>query len=153
MKKSDFTASLVIIIVCVLLMIMLWLRSGDSFVPSYRFLGGLSPVACKKANRETEDSRGNVDTLYIYSFEADFNDVCLNAKSELTSAGFVNRTHPGNESHERRYWLKGSFPRGPVDINILNNYEYIEHPISKKGGLGHKDGWIVVTIAYWRNWW
>ena len=147
MKKfiSKILRSCLVVIVILLILLVILPRRAD--IPSYRFLGGRNPTDCKDAKT------GSVDKLYIYSFEADFNDVCSNAKAELIPAGFIDRTHPGNESSERRYWLKGSFPRGPIDINILDNYEYIEHPISKKGGLGRKDGWIVVTIAYWRNWW
>lgn len=135
------------VILIVVFLILFVLLPRDEAIPSYRFLGDREPVACR------EEKTGSVDTLYIYSFEGDFNDVCSNAKAELIPAGFIDRTLPGSESSERRYWLKGSFPRGPIDINILNNYEYIENPISKKGGLGRKDGWIVVTVAYWRNWW
>ncbi len=147
MKKYIITISLACVIVIIVVLILLGLRSIDEDIPSYRFLGGRNPTACKDAKT------GSVDKLYIYSFEADFNDVCLNAKTELISAGFVDRTHPGNVSSERRYWLKGSFPRGPIDINILNNYEHIEHPISKEGGLGHKDGWVNVEVRYGRGWW
>ena len=124
-------------------MTLLFLLSRDSFVPSYRFLGGRNPTACRDVKT------GSVDKCYTYSFVADFNNVCLNAKAELISAGFIDRTLPGNESRERRYWLNNKFPRGPVDIKIHNNHEYIEHPISKKGAIGPRDGWIVVEVIYW----
>ena len=145
MKKFDITVSLGIIILLAGLMIMLGLLSRYSFVPSYRFLAGRNPTACR------EDKWGGVDKCYTYSFEADFNSICSNAEAELIGAGFIDRTLPGNESRERRYWLKGSFLHGPVDIKIFNNTQYIEDPISKGGGLGPEDGWVVVTVAFWQG--
>ena len=87
--------------------------------------------------------------LYTYSFEADFNDVCSNAKAELISAGFVDRTLPHDVSREHTYWLQNRFPRVPVEIVIYNNLGYIE----KYRALGEKDGWVVVEIVYRRSWW
>ena len=147
MKKSDIAASLLIIIVCVLLMIMLWLRTigGDGTLPSYRFLGDQNPVACR------EEKTGSVDKCYVYSFEGDcndFNDVCSQADAELIGAGFIDRTLPLNKSRESDYWLKSSFPRGPVKIKIYNNCAYNE----KYNAIGNKDDWIVVEIMYQRNW-
>jgi hypothetical protein len=152
-KKSDITASLVIIITCVLLMIMLWLRTSDGggTAPSYSFLGGRNPITCKKANGRTEDSRGKEDIRYTYSFEADFNDVCSKADAELIPAGFVGKTLLGNEYHIRYYLLKGRFPRGPICIYI-NNLQYIEFPNSKKGAIGEKDGLVMIEIIYFRGW-
>jgi len=146
MKKSVIKISLAFVIITIVLLILLGLRSRDEVAPSYRFLGGRNPVACKDGKTR------NVDKYYTYSFEADFNDVCLNAKAELISAGFVDRTLPRDESREHTYWLKNSFPRGPVRIVIHNNHEYVELPISKDGALGDKNGCIVVEIAYWRGW-
>lgn len=119
MKKFVIKISLAIIIIAVVLLIFLGLRSRDSFVPSYSFLGGRNPTASKKANRGTEDSRGKEDKRYIYSFEADFNDLCLKADAELIPAGFASNTLvfknlSGNEFPYRVYWLKGRFPRGTV---------------------------------------
>ena len=152
MKKFVIKISLAFVIIIVVLLILLGLRSvdGDGTAPSYSFLAGRSPVACR------EVKTGSVDKCYVYSFEGDFNDfndVCLNAKAELILAGFVDRTLPRDKSSERDYWLKSNFPRGQVKINIYNNRKYIEHRISKEGVLDNIDGWIVVTIVYWRNWW
>jgi len=149
MKKSDITASLVIIIVCVLLLIMLGLRTidGDGTVPSYRFLAGRNPISCKKANR-IEDSIGKLDRRYIYSFEADFNDLCL--KTDVKT--FVVENLSGNEFPCRSYRLKYRFPRGPVFIYIYNNRQYSELPNPEKDALYMKDGWVTVEIAYGRSW-
>lgn len=148
MKKSDITASLLIIIVCVLLMIMLWLRSidGGGTPPSYLFLGERSPITCKIADKGKEDRR------YIYSFEADFNDVCLKADAELIPTGFVHINLPGKEFNSRYYWLNDKFPRGPVWVFIHNNHAYIEFPNSNKDAIYPSDGWIVIEVVYWRGW-
>ena len=147
MKKFEITVSLGIIIICVLLMILLGLRPRDEDIPWYRFLGGRIPTFYTEFH---EKSRAE-DILYTYSFEADFNDVCLNANTELISAGFVDRTLPSENFRKHTYWLKKIFHRRSVLIVIHNN-QYIEHPISKDGALSEKDGWIVVEISYWRGW-
>jgi len=153
MKKSDITASLVIIIVCVLLLIMLGLRSidGDGTVPSYRFLDGRNPITFKIANTSNEDRR------YTYSFEADFNDICLKADAELIPEGFVGTTVVDKifsdiMSSLRVYYLKDRFPRGPIWINIYKNHQYIKLPDPKKGASSEKDGWVTIEIVYWRGW-
>ena len=152
MKKfiAKIFPACVIIIVVLLILLGLLSVDGGGTVPSYRFLGGRSPTACRDVKT------GSVDKCYTYSFEGDFNDfndVCLNAKAELIGAGFVDRTLPRNKSRERGYWLKSNFLRGSVKINIYNNRKYKLHRISKEGVLDNRDGWIVVTIIYWRNWW
>ena len=159
-KKSDITASLVIIIVCVLLMIMLWLRTsnGDGTAPSYRFLADRNPAAYKEFN----DQSHAVDRVSIYSFEADCNDLCSKAHAELTPDGFDVRTSvqilSGHELRERFYYLKERFPRGPVWIHIYDNRQYIDlhdlyNYIPKSNyALSEKDGWVVVTIVYGRGW-
>lgn len=157
MKKFVITISLAFIIIAVVLLILVGFRSRDSFVPSYRFLAGRNPITCEKAKTGNEDKR------CIYSFEADFNDVCSNADAELRSAGFaakgVVRILSGNESRERYYWLKSRFPRGPVWIYIYDNRQYVDlhdlyenTPKSKHYAIGEKDGWVEVEVVYWRGW-
>jgi hypothetical protein len=157
MKKSDITASLLIIITCVLLVIFLGLRSIEGYVggggtpPSYRFLAGRNPITLREVRKRGGKKR------YTYSFEADFNDVCSKADAELIPAGFVGKTlvdqhPPGNKSFERSYWLKNRFPRGDVWIYINNNHQYIELPNSKKVAYCEKDGWVVVTVVYGQGW-
>jgi len=151
MKKFVIKISLAFIVIAVVLLILLGLRSRDSFIPSYRFLGGRNPTVYKDVKTQ------GVNKCYYYSFEADFNDVCLSADAELIGAGFVVRTNigkslSGNEYSIRNYMQKNRFPRGPVWIVIQNNREYIENPISKRNAFVEKDGWVVVMFTYWRNW-
>ena len=145
MKKSVIKISLAFGIIVMVLLILLGLRSidEDGTIPSYRFLDGQNPTSYKDEK---------IGEFYGYSFEADFNDVCLKADAELIGAGFVDRTRPGNKSSERRYYLKSRFPRGPVDIRIHYNHEHIKHSISKKGRLLTRGDWIEVEIGYWRGW-
>jgi hypothetical protein len=157
MKKFDITVSLGIIILCVLLMIMVGLRSvdGGGTAPSYRFLGGREPITCKIANK------GNEDRRYTYSFEADYNDLCSKADTELIPAGFVGNTIVGEAlfgNECRTYYLNGRFPRGPVWVYIYDNRQYIDlhdlyNNIPKSNyALSEKDGWIMVEVAYGRGW-
>jgi hypothetical protein len=154
MKKFDLTVSLGIIILCVLLMIMVGLRSCDrgGTAPSYSFLAGREPITCKIANRGTEDRR------YIYSFEVDFNDICSKADAELIPDGFVGSTgvdksFSDNGAPYRIYYLKEKFLRGPVWINIYDKRRCIKHTSSNNYGIAPKDGWIWVEVVYWRWQW
>jgi hypothetical protein len=151
MKKSDITASLLIIITCILLVIFLGLRSIDigGGVPSYRFLAGREPITCKIANRGTEDRR------YVYSFEADFNDLCSKVNAELIPAGFVDNTIVGEAllGYECRiYNLNGRFPRGRVCIYIYDNRQCIKLQNSNNYAISLTDGWVMVEVAYYRGW-
>jgi hypothetical protein len=152
MKKSDITASLLIIITCILLVILLSLRSIDGVgtVPSYSFLAGRNPIKYEKADKGNEDKR------YIYSFEADYDDLWSKAYSELKPAGFtangIVRILSGKESKERTFQLKEKFPRGSVLIYIYNNVQYIKHTNSSNFDIAPKDGWVMVEIVYYRGW-
>ena len=149
MKKFVIKISLVFIGIAFVFLVFLGLRLRGEGVPAYRFLAGRNPAAVKKVARK---NLNNVDTVYTYSFEADFNDVCSKADAELIGAGFaaksVAKILSGNESRERNYFLKERFPRGPVRIVIYNNHAYIE----KYSAVGEKDGWVVVEIACWKGW-
>ena len=152
MKMFIIKISLAFGIIAVLLLILLVLRSidGDGTVPSYRFLGDQKPIVCKKAKRGNEDKR------YIYSLEADFDDLWSKAYSELKPEGFtamrIVRILSGKESRERNFRLKESFPRGTVSINIYNNRQYIKLPNSNDYAISPKDGWVIVEIVYYRGW-
>jgi hypothetical protein len=152
MKKFVITVSLGIIIIAAGLLILLGLRTigGDGTVPSYRFLGDRDPMVCKKAKKGNEDKR------YIYSFEADFNDLCSKTYSELKPKGFtangIVRILSGKESKERNFRLKESFPRGTVSINIYNNRQCVKLPNSNDYAISPKDGWVMVEIVYYRGW-
>ena len=160
MKKYAIKLSLVIVIVCVLLMIWLGLQTidGDGTVPSYRFLEGCKPVACRDAKTE------GVDKCYTYSFEADFNDVRSKSDAELIPAGFssnsgVSQNLSGDNFPYRIYDLKERFPRGQVWIYIYDNRQYIDiHylnksvPKSENYKMAEKDGWVMIEVIYYRGW-
>ena len=150
-KKSDITASLVIIITCILLIILIGLRSigGEGTAPSYRFLAGQNPITCEKVNRGIEDRR------YTYSFEADFNDVCSKADDELIPAGYSGNTLVGEalfSNESRIYHLNGRFPHGPVWVYIYDNCQCIKRQNSNDYALAEKDGWVMIEVAYGQGW-
>jgi hypothetical protein len=152
MKKSVIMISLVFVIIAALVLILLGLLSIDEggTAPSYSFLAGRNPIKREKAKT------GNEDRRYTYSFEADFNDLCSKAHSELTPAGFVVRSvvqiHPGKEFGYRFYYLKEKFPRGLVHIYIYDSRQYIKLPNSNDYGIAPRDGWVMVEIVYGRGW-
>ena len=161
MKKSDITASLLIIITCVLVVIFLGLRSIDGYVggggtaPSYRFLEDQDPLDCKKADKRTGDSRGIEDRRYTYSFEADYNDLCSKAYAELIPEAFSANTIVGEApfgDEYRLYYRKERFPRGPVYVYIYDNVQYIKHTTPDNYGIAPKDGWVMVVVDCRRGW-
>ena len=155
MKKSIIKISVVLVIIAVLVLILLVLLSsdGDETLPSYRFLDGQYPAEYKKANGRIKDSLGFLDKVYTYSFEADFNDLCLRADAELIPAGFVGRTGVGQtlfgpENSIRSYRKKGRFPRGSVRIWVHGIEQYLEIPLSNEDALDL----IRVEIFYYKGW-
>jgi len=155
MKKLFVKIFLTFIIIAALVLILFVLLSidGDETLPSYRFLDGQYPAECKKANGRIEDSLGILDKVYTYSFEADFNDLCLTADAELKPAGFVGRTVVGQtlygqENGIRSYRKTGRFPRGSVRIWIHGIEQYSEIPLSNENALDL----IMVEIFYYRGW-
>jgi hypothetical protein len=151
MEKYVIKTSLAFVIIAVLLLILLGLLSRDSFEPSYRFLGGREPIS------STDLKTAGLDRRYIYSFEGDFNDICLKVDKELNGENFARRAGvgkdlSGNEHRIRGYWIPNRFPRGQVWIVIHNNLQYIELPNPKDYAIYEKDGWILVEIVYGRGW-
>ena len=151
--KSIIKISLAFVIIGVILLILLGLRSIDrgGTATSYCLLGGRKPISCK--DLRTKD----VDKIYAYSFEADFNDLCTKADAELIPAGFWGRTIvvknlSDNDSNERYYWLKQKFPRGGIYIRIVNNQQYVELPNSNDYAICEKEGWAGIQIVYYRGW-
>ena len=148
MKKYVIKISLAFVVIAALVLILVGLRSidGGGTAPSYRFLAGRNPIACK--DLRTKD----VDKMYAYSFEADFNDLCLKADAELIPAGFIDNTQPLNKSIYHDYWLRPKFPRGGIHIGIVNNHQCIEIPNSNDYSIWEREGWIAVQIFYYRGW-
>jgi hypothetical protein len=162
MRKLISKIFLAFVIIAALVLIWLGLRliNEDETAPSYSFLAGQYPTECKKANGRIEDSRGLLDRRYIYSFEADFDDLCLKADAELIPAGFSRNSRivknlSGDDSPYRIYRiynLKERFPRGPVWIVIYNDIQCVKFPNSKHNGLSEKDGWVMIEVIYGRGW-
>jgi hypothetical protein len=156
MKKYVLKISLAFGIITALVLILLGLRSCDRGIapPSYSFLAGRNPISCKNIK-----TRG-ADRSYVYSFEANFNDICSKADAELIPAGFVGRDSADNylavfgyDRSERYYTLKAKFPRGSVWIYVYNNRRYIDLPDSMEGSaMSIIDGWVQVTVLYGRGW-
>jgi hypothetical protein len=153
MKKFISKILLLCVIVIVVFLILFVLLSRGEDIPSYRFLDGQYPAECKKANGRIEDNLGILDKIYTYSFEADFNDLCLTADAELIPAGFrgttlVGQTLNSPENSIRSYRQKGRFPRGSVRIWIYSQEQYLEIPLSNEDALDL----IMVEIVYYRGW-
>jgi len=160
MKKSAVKRFLafVVIVGMVLAVIGLLLRYSrpEPSMPSFSFLGDRKPAA---------HSKNNSQTLYritkdIYSFEADFNEVCLNANTELLALGFVDTTQP--VLYCREYELRSGLPYELVSVRIWDNQKLLVYSTSESSdyssperhGFDHRDGWVsvevTVEVAKWR---
>ena len=150
-KRRVVRVSLVCIITAIILLALSGLLSHVEGGPSFRFLKGRKPVAC----RSELTARRLRSKSYYYSFPADFNDICLNARAELISAGFLDRTPPPppNKSRSCLYVLRGRFLRGIVAVLICKDHDYVGYEDSKYARLHPKDGWVTVEVVCVRRLW
>ena len=156
MKKFDIKISLAFVIIAALVLISLGFLSIEEAKPSYRFLEGQNPVACKKPIERTGDGRRIKGICYIYSFEEDVNKLCSKADAELISAGFDRfilsvGNLSCNDSPCRVYYLMQKFLRGPIWVYIYNNRQCTKLPNSNDYAISPRDGWVMVEVVYVRS--
>jgi hypothetical protein len=157
MKKYVIKIFLAFVVIAALVLILLGFLSIEEAKPSYRFLEGQNPVACKKPIERTGDGRRIKGICYIYSFEEDVKDLCSKADAELIPAGFDSiilsvGNLSGNDSPCRVYYLMERFPRGPIWVYIYDNIQCIKHTNSNNYGIAPRDGWVMVEVVYVRGW-
>ena len=148
-KRLLVRVSLVCIVTAIILLALSGLLSHVEGGPSFRFLKDHKPVAY----RSELTARRWRSKNYYYSFPADFNDICLNARAELISAGFLDRTHPPKKSLSRLYVLRGRFLRGQVAVLICKDHDYVGYEDPKYARLHPKDGWVTVEVVCVRRLW
>jgi hypothetical protein len=90
----------------------------------------------------------------VYSFEADFDDVCTKVKAELTALGFSRLMGlPESEMCQYRLWNNSSTER--LDVRILNRNVLSAHSAPKSSEYSSPDpheyhwryGWVSVEIV------
>ena len=154
MKKSVVKRSLAVVIIVgiflTLVGLLVWYSRSRPPIPSFRFLSGQGSALHVKDKRKSLYRT----TRDIYSFEADFNDVCADANAELTALGFVDETPLGHESSRRVYSLQKKVPGESVWIRILDKHkiavystpESSEYSSPELHAYHYRDGWVSVEV-------
>jgi hypothetical protein len=138
MKKSSIKKIVIITLtVVILLVIVVLLRSQpqQAPVPAFKFLSGRMLIA-----REEKNKSGINETLFVYSFEADFNNIVAVANSELSALGYINSIHNANLP-SIKYYLHGKKPIELSSVYIIKN-----HIINAQYERHSRDGWVTVEI-------
>ena len=151
MKRSKIKLLASVVIFAILLALIGFLSLGSISKPSFGFLGGRSPVVRTKDNNRAAYKI----VRNIYSFEGDFNDVNAKAGAELASLGFVEETHPGDESHRRIYQLRNKFPRESATVTVIDKHKCAVYSTPAHSDYSspdvqtyhYKNGWISIEIT------
>lgn len=152
MKRSVIKKSFVVAItISVLLTLLGLLRHYSKPVPSFQFLSSRGPAICiKEADRKTR---------FVYSFEADFNDVCADANIELSVLGYVDTTRPRQEPRSREYMFRNKVHGGSVTVSIIDRHKLSVYSTPRRSEYSSPDlyayhyriGWVSVDIVQSRR--
>jgi len=164
MKRSVIKKSFAVAItIGVLLTLLGLLRRYSKPMPSFQFLSSRGPAICiKEAASKTLDRK----TQFVYSFEADFNDVCADANAELSALGYVDTTRPRQEPRSREYMFRNKVHGGSVTVSILDRHKLSVYSTPRRSEYSSPDlyayhyrvGWVSVVIVqsrrpsvFWQN--
>lgn len=129
--------------------------------PLYLFLDGHKPV-----HSYSQTHKGDTFKETLYSFKGDFSTICMAAKSELITHGYIDQTDPkySNQHHE---FVKLTFKltTKQTSITIKEGDVFDAEATRDNPGhivWGHKHGWISVSVmcykpkfnarTFWRYW-
>ena len=146
--KSVFRICLAILfMIAVLLTLIRLLSHNTTSMPSFYFLNGRKPAI------RTQDDRKSLHraTRDIYSFQADFNNVCADANTELSYMGFLAETLPEQEPCRQVYRLLNKLSDELVTVTIRDKHKSSEHSTPDFHAYEYRDGWVSVEIALWRR--
>jgi len=147
MKKSRAKkVYAIVIIVCIALVTAALLLNRPTPTPSFKFLDGREPMTRLKVLPGEQ-------TLFICSFEADANDVCDSAHSELSALRYLEITPPSNPPLARKYELRNR--RRTTTIVILDKHRYNVYSTPQQSEYSspdrleshYADGWVSVQIT------
>lgn len=154
MKRSVIKISFAVAItIGVLLTPLGLLRRYSKPMPSFQFLSSRGPAICiKEAAGKTLDRK-------VYSFEADFNDVCADANAELSALGYVDTTRPRQEPRSREYMFRNKVHGGSVTVSIIDRHKLSvystpqrsEHSSPDLYAYHYRVGWVSVNIVQSRR--
>lgn len=154
MKRRVVKISLAIIVIATILLsllVLLTLDSGSRM--TFGFLDGRALTARIERNPGRSAFRTTRD---VYSFKADFNDVCAKVDAELTALGFT-RLMDMPDSDMREYRLNNSSNK-LILVRVLNRNILSVYSTPKSSKYSNPDrheyrwrsGWVSVEIAQTR---
>jgi|WetSurMetagenome_2_1015567.scaffolds.fasta_scaffold135840_3 hypothetical protein len=151
MEKSlikKICAAVIAIVVILILAAILLPKSAPVQVPTFKFLSGRTLTA----QVETDQS-GYRQISYVYSFEADFNDIVMEVNSELTALGY-RQIPPSPQSYILQYTLSSNkltdgimvYIRQNSKMNVYLPPENSDFKIRTRYIYGSKKGWVSIEV-------
>jgi len=110
--------------------------------PAFRFLADREPDYCHKW-----DHKGTKSAVYIYSFPAEFDDLCEAARTELTALRFEESPDSATPDsvHEFTRSVRTDF------IVTLQVAKLDDDSTEGRIVYGHEPGWVCVEIIQTRK--
>ena len=151
MKKTSFKkicAAVIAIVVILILAAILLPKSAPVQVPTFKFLNGRTLTAFIESRQSFF-----LMTSYVYSFEADFNDIVTEVNSELTALGY-RLVPPSPQSNLVEYALSVKKPmdenfvyiRKDSKMNVYLPPENSDYKVRTRYVYGSKSGWVSIEV-------
>jgi len=156
MKRSLMIKSCVVaVILGILLVLLAFPRRNSQPIPSFQFLSGRGPAIRLESHF---GERWHDDTRFVYTFQADYNDVCADANSELLALGYVITKLPVQVPRYREYMRRNKAPIDLDKVLILDKTKFAVYSTPKgskysspdRHTIHYRDGWVTVEIMQQR---
>lgn len=144
--------AVILIIVIVLTLVTIFSLHSNS-MPTFNFLSGQKPI---------HHVKNKSDRIDFYSFKADVNSIHMKAKAELTSLGYTDVIHAGQEKFFFKQW-QWVLPDRSVRVRIIDKQrikvfsdpETSQYSSPDRYSGFYEDGWITVEVRQRRRnfWW
>lgn len=148
MRKSSKKIYAAIIGIFIVLMILIFSFIHNERTPHFKLLKGKTPFIY------VEESGRSVKTLYVYSFETDYNDFCTRASEELRKMDCED-THLLSLIRPNAYFSTGNKHGYSTSVEFFRNYKLTEmsetYDSTMLDPLLHKelccDGWVSIRVT------
>ncbi len=150
-KKVAIAAALVILLVIV---VLLRSQPRQAIVPAFKFLSGREPIAQIEMNHPIYR-----EIRFVYSFEADFDDMITDANSELSNLGYFVIPNLNGDFTKVVYRLSGKKINDEIVVSIVRNQKMDISPPPKNFKYEtpvsyiylEKEGWVSIVIIQKEN--
>jgi len=145
MKRRAVKISLVVTVAVVILLGLLVVLAWDwDLETSFGFLDGRTMTGRIEQARNSRKI-----TREVYSFEADFNDVCAKADAELSALGFRRLSEGNQEPRMRDYLRKKSFSVRWVNVRVIDRLKFSAGSAPKSSENSNPDRWEYRDAEGW----